>query len=225
VGAAGFGLWLARRPVKSVLTTEGAKSIPAGHYDARVIVKTHDEIGVLPHAFNQMADALEENHGTLQREVTACSQAQDSLAPANNAVEQCGAERTAQLIVEIGERTQAQEIIRERESQLNAYFNSFPAGMAIIDSQFRHLKINQHLADMHGLAVVETVGKTFREIMPQLAPILEAVFQEVYTTGKPILNFELSGETASSQGGSGTGKLLFSPSTERRQSSRWSAQW
>ena len=69
--------------------------------------------------------------------------------------------------------------------------------MAIIDSQFRHLKINQHLADMHGLAVVETVGKTFREIMPQLAPILEAVFQEVYTTGKPILNFELSGETAS----------------------------
>ena len=40
-------------------------------------------------------------------------------------------ERTAQWVVEIGERKGAEEKIREREAQLNAYFGSSPTGMVI----------------------------------------------------------------------------------------------
>ena len=88
-GAAGFGLWLARRLAKPLLTlTEGAKTIAAGHFDARVVVTSRDEIGALADAFNQMADALEENLGALQREVAERTQAQESLARANNELEQ-----------------------------------------------------------------------------------------------------------------------------------------
>ncbi len=59
-GAALFGLWVARHLAKPLLKlTEGAKTIAAGHFDARVVVTSRDEIGVLANAFNQMADALD----------------------------------------------------------------------------------------------------------------------------------------------------------------------
>ena len=166
----------------------------------RVAVTSHDEIGTLARAFNQMADALEKNRSALQTEIGERTKAQESLAVANNDLERRVEERTSQLVVEIAEREQAQEKMRDGEAQLNAYFDSFPAGMAIIDPQLRHLKVNQRLADLNGVPIEENVGKTFRELVPQLAPILEPVFQEVFSTGKPNLNFELSGETASSPG-------------------------
>ena len=201
MGAAGFGLWLARRLAKTVLTlTEGAKTIAAGHFDAPVVVTSRDEIGTLAREFNQMAAALKENLSALQREIAERTHVQESLVRGNDELEQRVKERTAQLVLEVAERTQAQQTMREREAQLNAYFNSFPAGMAIIDSQLRHLKVNQRLADMNGLPLEEHNGKTFREIVPQLASVLEPVFQEVFATGKPVLNLEVSGETASNPG-------------------------
>jgi signal transduction histidine kinase/DNA-binding response OmpR family regulator len=200
-GAAGFGLWLARRLAKPVLSlTRGAETIAAGHFDTRVAVTTHDEFGTLAHAFNQMADALEQNLSALQREVAERTEAQSLLARANNELEQHVEERTAQLVVEIGDRELAEEKTRDGEAQLNAYFRAFPAGMAIVDPQLRHLKVNQRLASMNGLPVAEIEGKTLGEIVPHLAPILEPVFQDVFATGKAILDFELSGETPAHPG-------------------------
>ena len=43
-------------------------------------------------------------------------------------------------------------------------------------------------------------GKTVREIVPRLADILEPLYLEVLATGKPIYNWELSGETSSKPG-------------------------
>ena len=112
--AAGFGIWMARRVAKPVLSlTKGAKTIAEGHFDTRVMVNTRDEIGTLAHAFNQMADALEENRNKLQKEILERSQAQESLALANNALEQHVTERTAQLVVEIAIRKQAEDAARE----------------------------------------------------------------------------------------------------------------
>jgi PAS domain S-box-containing protein len=211
-GAAAFGLWLARRLVKPVLTlTEGAKTIAAGHFEARVVVNTRDEIGTLAQAFNQMADALEENNGALQKEVAERTQAQVSLARANNELEQHVGERTAQLVAEIDERKHAEESARESEAQLNAYFNSAPTGMGMVDPQLRYLKVNQPLAEITGLSVEEHNGKTIREIVPKLADILEPLYREVFATGKHILNFEMSGETASSPGRLRDWQLSFFP--------------
>jgi PAS domain S-box-containing protein len=200
-GAALFGLWVARLLAKPILKlTEGAKTIAAGHFDSRVVVTTHDEIGALGNAFNHMADTLEQNLSAVQREVDQRTEAQESLARANNELEQRVGERTAQLVAEIGERKQAEEAARESEAQLNAYFNASPTGMGMVDPQLRYLKVNQRLADITGLPVEEHNGKTIREIVPQLAYILEPLYQEVLATGTPILNFELSGETDSSPG-------------------------
>jgi PAS domain S-box-containing protein len=201
VVAAGVGLWLARHLGKSVLTlTEGAKTIAAGHFDTRVEVHTGDEMGMLANAFNQMAYTLEQNRSSLQKEIAEHNKAQESLVAANNELEERVKERTAQWVVEIGERKGAQEMIREREAQLDAYFSSSPTGMAIVNPQLEFLKVNQPLADIDGVLIQGHPGKTVRDIMPQLAPLLEPVFQKVFATGTPVVNFELSGETNSRPG-------------------------
>jgi two-component system sensor histidine kinase/response regulator len=194
MGAVGLGLWLARRLVRPILRlTESAKTIAAGRFDVRVAVSTRDEIGTLAEAFNLMA-------GTVQTEITKRAQAQESLRNANNELEQRVEERTTELTAEIAERKQAVEAMRESEAQLTAYFNASPTGMGMVDPQLRYLKVNQQLADITGLPIEEHYGKTIREIVPQLAEILEPLYQEVFTTGKPILNFEVSGETDASPG-------------------------
>ena len=83
---------------------------------------------------------------------------------------------------------------------MNAYFEASPMGMGMVDPQLRYLKVNQPLADFIGLPVEDYRGKTIREIVPQLAYLLEPLYQQVFATGKPILNFEISGETDSSPG-------------------------
>ena len=102
--------------------------------------------------------------------------------------------------MEIGERKGAQEKIRESEAQLDEYFSSSPTGMAIVNPELEFLKVNQRLADLDGVLIQEHPGRTIRDIMPHLAPLLEPVFRQVFATGKPIVNFELSGETNSSPG-------------------------
>jgi PAS domain S-box-containing protein len=200
-GASGFGVWLAHRLAKPVLRlTEGAKSIAKGDFAARVLVTTHDEIGALAYAFNQMADALQMNLGALQNEVAERSRTQGLLVRAQDELKRGVEERTAQLVREIDERKQAEGAALKSEAQLNAYFNASPTGMGMVDSQLRYLKVNQRLADITGLPVEEHTGKTIREIVPQLAYILEPLYQEVFATGKPLLDFELSGETDSRPG-------------------------
>jgi PAS domain S-box-containing protein len=194
VGAVVLGLWLARRLADPIIKlTESAKTIAAGRFDARVAVTTRDEIGALADAFNIMA-------GTVEAEVTQRGQAQESLRSANDELERRVEERTGQLTAEITERKQAEEATLQSEAQLNAYFNGSPAGMGMVDPQLRYLKVNQRLADITGLPVSEHYGKTIREIVPQLADILEPLYQEVFATGKPLINFELSGETDSNPG-------------------------
>jgi two-component system sensor histidine kinase/response regulator len=105
-----------------------------------------------------------------------------------------------QLVAEMEERKQAEESLRESEAWLNAYFAASPSGMAMVDSQLRYMKVNQPLADITGVPLQSHIGKTIRETVPQLADILEPLYQEVFATGKPILNFELSGETNASPG-------------------------
>src|SRR3984957_11497379 len=193
-GAAVLGIWLARRLAGPILKlTESAKTIAGGRFDARVAVTARDEIGALADAFNLMA-------GTVQTEVNHRAKSQDSLRSVNEELEQRVEARTKQLTAEIAERKHAEESARESEAQLSAYFSASPMGMGMVDPQLRYLKVNQRLADITGLPVEEHYGKTIREIVPQLADILESLYHGVFATGTPILDFELSGETDASPG-------------------------
>ena len=82
----------------------------------------------------------------------------------------------------------------------NECFAAAPAGLAVLDEELQYVQINQTLAEINGLPVQDHIGRTPRELLPQLAPILEPVMRKVLTTGKPVQNIELSGETSKAPG-------------------------
>jgi PAS domain S-box-containing protein len=114
-------------------------------------------------------------------------------------------------IHDITDRKVAEQRLHESEAQLSAYFDASPTGMGMVDSQLRYLKVNQRLADISGLRVEEHYGKTIREIVPQLADTLEPVYQEVFATGKAILDLEVSGETDANPGDPRDWKVSYFP--------------
>ena len=106
-------------------------------------------------------------------------------------------EFSARLVAKLEEKNielqrQTDELRAARE-QLNSFFTAATAGLAIVDSQFRYVQINDTLAAINGLPVKDHLGKTIYEIIPEPAPKLEKIFRWVLATGKPALDVEASG--------------------------------
>jgi PAS domain S-box-containing protein len=90
------------------------------------------------------------------------------------------------------ERLQLQ--LRLAAQQLDGFFNSAVVGMCILDSQLRYVRINDTLARGNGLPVADHLGRTVREVLPDIMPGLEEMLQSVLSTGEPILNLEVNGQ-------------------------------
>ncbi|MDZ8135342.1 MAG: PAS domain S-box protein [Nostoc sp. DedQUE04] len=90
------------------------------------------------------------------------------------------------------ERKTLEQELALREARLNAFFSSAPVGMNIVDKQLRFVQINQLLAEINGLPQQAHIGKTIHEVLPDIAPLVEPIYQQVLITGQPIINQELS---------------------------------
>jgi PAS domain S-box-containing protein len=101
---------------------------------------------------------------------------------------------------DITERKVLEGEIALREARLNAFFSNAPVGMAILDEGLRFVQINEPLAAINGLPAPAHIGKTVREILPSLAPVLEPLYQQVLATGEPIVSLEVSGEVPTQPG-------------------------
>lgn len=104
------------------------------------------------------------------------------------------------LAFDITSRKALEDELALREAQLDGFFTSAPLGLTIIDPHLRFVKLNEPLAQIHGLPISETIGKTLREIVPLLAPTVEPIFRQVFSTGKPIENVEITGEPPAEPG-------------------------
>jgi PAS domain S-box-containing protein len=101
---------------------------------------------------------------------------------------------------DITERKVLEGEIALREARLNAFFSNAPVGMAILDERLRFAQINEPLAAMNGQPAIAHIGKTVREILPALAPVLEPQYLQVLATGQPVVSQEVSGEVPSQPG-------------------------
>ena len=101
---------------------------------------------------------------------------------------------------DISERKALERELAARARQLSTFFTAATAGLAILDSEWRFVHINETLAATNGAPVSRHLGRTVREIIPRLAPILEPIFQKVLRSGEAVLNAEVSGETPARPG-------------------------
>ncbi|HXT41356.1 MAG TPA: PAS domain S-box protein [Candidatus Angelobacter sp.] len=97
---------------------------------------------------------------------------------------------------DLAERKKLEREVAVREHRLNSFFAGATAGLAVLDRELRFVQINDTLAGMNGLPAKDHLGRTVREVVPKLAPVVEPVFRKVLATGEPVLNVELTGETA-----------------------------
>ena len=74
------------------------------------------------------------------------------------------------------------------------------AGLALLDREPRYVRLNERLAAMNGMPLEAHLGRTVREVVPDLADDAEAAFGQVFETGEAISGWQLEGETAHQRG-------------------------
>ncbi|HZW92541.1 MAG TPA: sigma 54-interacting transcriptional regulator [Candidatus Eremiobacteraceae bacterium] len=84
------------------------------------------------------------------------------------------------------------EALAQSDHLWTAYLSASKVGFGILDTDFRYLAVNQTLADMNGVPAEEHLGKSVREVLGDLAELVEPQFQHVLATGQPILDLEIS---------------------------------
>jgi diguanylate cyclase (GGDEF)-like protein/PAS domain S-box-containing protein len=86
---------------------------------------------------------------------------------------------------------------QELLSELEQVYRDSPIGLFSFDREFRFLRINTRMAGINGLPVEAHIGRSMREIVPDLAEPLEKIMRPVLDIGTPVLDLEIRGRTRS----------------------------
>jgi PAS domain S-box-containing protein len=77
---------------------------------------------------------------------------------------------------------------------IKPFFTAAPAGLIILNADLQAVRLNPKMAEMIGEDADTVLGKTPREAIPLLAPIVEPILRRVSETHEAALNFPVSGE-------------------------------
>jgi sigma-B regulation protein RsbU (phosphoserine phosphatase) len=170
---------VARRFTNPVLRmAKMAEAIAGGDLDARVVVETNDELGVLARAFNRMTEEVGHSHALLEervRERTA------DLARLNEALQ-----------AEVAERKQAEQVLAQQQDLLQSLMDKIPDHIYFKDEHSRFIRVNQAMAEWSGLrSPAEMIGKTdFHIFSKEHAQEAYDDEQAVMRTGEPVVGKE-----------------------------------
>ena len=83
---------------------------------------------------------------------------------------------------------------RRQAAELELIYRTVPIGLCVLDTELRYVHINARLAEFNGIPAEAHIGKTVRELLPQVADHIEPLLRRVLETGEPVLDFEAVGE-------------------------------
>jgi PAS domain S-box-containing protein len=89
----------------------------------------------------------------------------------------------------------------QRLAQLQAVYDGAPVGLALIDVNLRYVNINRRLADMNGHPIEAHVGRTVREMIPELFPSVEPFIKRALN-GESVLGVEMTKPASGANPGS-----------------------
>ncbi len=99
----------------------------------------------------------------------------------------------------VNELKAIQRELTQSHHLLEELYSNSPFGLCMLDAEMRFVRLNKTLAEINGLTIDEHIGKTIREILPDLHEIVHPHFVEVMTTGQPF-TFEIEGTTPARPG-------------------------
>ena len=84
---------------------------------------------------------------------------------------------------------------RQTTALLDALYGSAPVGLGFWDRDLRYVRVNEALARINERPAADHVGRTFHEVVPQLADELEPIARSVLETGQAVIGLEMAAGT------------------------------
>lgn len=97
-------------------------------------------------------------------------------------------------------RRASEEAARAGLAELQAIYDNAPVGLCVIDRDRRFRRVNERIAAINGVSAGAHVGRTVAEVVPGISAQVEPLFDRIFTTGEPILDVEICGETPPAPG-------------------------
>lgn len=94
----------------------------------------------------------------------------------------------------------SQAMLQRQLNEIETIYQSAPIGLNVLDAELRFVRINQRLAEMNGFPVEAHIGRTVRELLPEVADTVEQILRPILETGEPVLNVEITGKTPAQPG-------------------------
>ncbi len=93
---------------------------------------------------------------------------------------------------EMGQTAESSSTSLAAEALLDSLYGSAPIGLGFWDCDLRYVRVNAALAAMNERSPEDHVGRTFAEVVPQLAHVIEPIARRVLETREPIVALEVS---------------------------------
>ena len=100
----------------------------------------------------------------------------------------------------IGFNTMVRELDEQRAdlndtlALLDSMLANAPIGFQFFDREFRFVRLNQFMADMHGLPIAQHLGHKLTDLLP--VPVMEEavhIMEQVFATGEAVREMDLTG--------------------------------
>lgn len=109
--------------------------------------------------------------------------------------------------VDITDRKGYEETLKQNErdmarqyAELENLYDTTPVGLSLVDRDLRFVRINESLAEINGFPVEYHIGKSLKELLPELENTLEPTYRKIIETGEPSLGMEIEGQTHAAPG-------------------------
>ena len=89
--------------------------------------------------------------------------------------------------------------VRQQIAELETLFETAPIGLCLFDEHLRWVRVNRVIAEINGRSIEEHLGKTPREVVPEVGAQAEAALRTILRTGER-LDFEMHGATSAQPG-------------------------
>jgi transcriptional regulator with GAF, ATPase, and Fis domain len=84
-------------------------------------------------------------------------------------------------------RPDIEDFFRVKFNELEPLFAQLRLGFAVLDRELRYIHVNDRMATIDGVPPEERVGRSVREVDPQMAPVVEPLLLRVVAEKRPFL--------------------------------------
>jgi PAS domain S-box-containing protein len=163
------------RPLRTLAA--GTQELAGGNLNARVAVKTSDELGDLAHAFNEMAESLQRS--------------QSEVLDYQRNLEQRVKDRTIELEKDITERRRAEEALRQSEERFKQVAESAGEWIWEVDTDGVYRYSSSAVERILGYSPDELVGKMhFYDLFaPEVREQMKAAALATFQRKEPFRDF------------------------------------